>query len=219
MSDDWRLRVDLHDERSARELTDRLRNFDLAHDLRTSFGDRVVVSRDGAEVFCYADTREQVEAAEQAIRAVAAEHHWQFESELQRWHATAEEWEDPDTPLASTDAERKAERAELMESEREESKAQGYPEFEVRVRCPSRRDAKRLAERLAEEGIPSVHRWQFVVLGASDEDSAHALAERIRREAPTGSIVTAEGSEQEVVGEAPFATTSSPFSIFGGLAG
>jgi hypothetical protein len=106
-----------------------------------------------------------------------------------------------------------------MDTEREESRAQGFPEFEVRVKCPSHHDARRLAKRLASEGIPSVHRWEFVVLGAADEDTANALAERVRGEAPPGSVVTAEGSVSEVSSEAPYATPYSPFAVFGGLGG
>ncbi len=59
MSDDWRLRVLLDQEGHARELAERLGAFDAQHDLKSSFSDRVIVSRDGREVFCYADTREQ----------------------------------------------------------------------------------------------------------------------------------------------------------------
>lgn len=219
MSDDWRLRVELRDGHEARALTDRLASSDFEHQLESSFHDRVVVSRDDAEVFCYADTREQAEAAERAIRSLAAEQGWGLTTELRHWHPTAEEWEDPDTPLPETDAARAAERAELMQSERRESKARGYPEYEVRVKCPSHHDAEQLAERLRAEGIPSVHRWEFVVLGANDEDTANALAERIRQEAPPGSVVTAEGSVEEAVADAPLATPFSPFSVFGGLGG
>ncbi len=146
MSDDWRLRVEMGDDRSAHQLTDRLANFDREHDLSTSFADRVAVSRDGSEVFCYADTRDQIDATEKAIRALAEEHHWQLTTELQRWHAAAEEWEDPDAALPDSDASLAAEHAELIENEREESKAQGYPEYEVRVQCPSQRDAEQLAD-------------------------------------------------------------------------
>jgi hypothetical protein len=64
-----------------------------------------------------------------------------------------------------------------------------------------------------------VQRWQFVVVGATDQDSASALAERIRGEAPPGTEVMAEGSVQEVAQDAPFATPFSPFSVFGGLGG
>jgi hypothetical protein len=220
MSDDWRLRLEFEDEGQARELAKRLDKFDSEHDLRGSFDDRVVVSRDDAEVFLYADTREQLEAAQRTVRSLAEEHQWQLTSEVRRWHPTAEDWEDPDSPLPGSDAEVAAERDEAMESEREESAAQRFPDFEVRVRCRSRHDAQQLAERLRGEGIATVHRWEFVVLGAPDEDTAKALAERIRREAPAGSVVTAEASVEEVASEAPLATPfNSPFAVFGGLGG
>jgi hypothetical protein len=219
MSEDWRLRVVLSEDATARELTDRLERFDQEHGLSTSFSDRVAVSRDGREVFLYAETRDQIEAAEKAIQSLAAEHQWQLTRELRRWHPTAEEWEDPNEALPDTDAATASERAALMERERQESEAQGYPEYEVRVRCPSRRDAERLAQRLRDEGVPSAQRWHFVVLGAADEDGAQALADRVRREAPAGSTVSAEGSEQQAIGEAPLATPFSPFAVFGGLAG
>lgn len=219
MSDDFRLHVKLSDERAARELTERLQNFDREHDMSTSFTDRVVVSRDGSEVFCYTSTRAQAEAADRAIRALASSEGWSIHPELKRWHPIAEEWEDPDAPLPQSEAERTAERAELMEEEREESAEKGFPEFEVRVKCPSHQEARELATRLAQEGLPSVNRWEFVVLGAADEDSANRLAERIRAEAPEGSIVTAEGSASEIVAEAPYATPFKPFAVFGGLGG
>lgn len=214
MADDWRLRVELENEDRARDLVKLLSKLDTAHDLETSFRDRVVVSRDGSEVFCYADTREQAEAAERAIGSLASDGGWQVRSELRRWHPIAEEWEDPDRPIEPA-----AEHAELVKHERAESEEQGFPDYEVRVRCPSRHDAHRLAERLQSEGIPNVHRWEFVVVGAEDEDSANALADRIRSEAPPGSEVSAEASLPEVVSEAPLATPFNPFAVFGGLGG
>jgi uncharacterized protein (DUF305 family) len=219
MDDDWRLRVTLENDSQARQLADHLANFDREHGLKTSFVDRVVVSRDDAEIFGYTATREQADATQQAVRQLADEHQLSVSFELKHWHPTAEEWEDPDKPLPDTDADRAAERAELMGEEREESQAQGFAEFEVRVKCPHHRDARALAKRLTDEGIPNVHRWQFVVVGATDEDSANALAERIRREAPEGSEVTAEGGVSEIVSESPYATPFTPFAVFGGLEG
>lgn len=221
MSDDWRLRVELGDDDQARELTERLAAFDTEHELKTSFADRIVVSRDGAEVFCYADAREQAAAAERAIRALADTRSWRLVIELRHWHPVAEEWEDPDKPLPESEPERAAEHAELVEHEREESEQRRFPDFEVRVRCPTRQDAQRLGERLREEGVPNVTRWHFVVVGATDEDSAQALAERIRTEAPEGSEVTAEASIQEIAADAPEVATPyhNPFAVFGGLGG
>jgi hypothetical protein len=219
MNDDWRLRVDLEEHGIAHELTSRLEAFDLAHDLRTSFGDRVIVSRDGPEVYCYTATLEQAQAAERAIRAVAGNHGWSLDAKIEHWHPVAEQWEDPEDRLPDTVADADAEHGELLERERAESAEQGYPEYEVRVRCATQDAARDLAARLREEGIETVQRREFLVVGASDEDAAAALAERIRREAPADAGVTTEASVSEVVGEAPFATPFNPFAVFGGLAG
>jgi hypothetical protein len=215
MSDDWRLRVEMPDERAARELTERLGAPELEHDLEESFHDRVAVSLDGSEVFCYTGTRAQAERVDQVIRSLGEQNSWQLKSELRHWHPTAEEWEDPDKPLPDSDAQRAAERQELMDSERAESLARGYPEFEVRVELHRHRDTVQLAEKLRQEGLPNAHRWKYLFIGALDEDDANALAQRLRAEVPSGSTVTVEASSNTIFDERP----PNPFAILGGLGG
>ena len=217
MRDDWRLRVELDEEAGARELTDRLEAFRLAHDLKTAFADRVIVSRDGAVVFCYTDSREQALAASRAIEQLAAEHDWRLETSLQRWHPESEQWVPATEPLPQTPQQHEEEHAELIAEEREESETQGYPLFEVRIRCASGNDARQLAEKLAAEGLPTAHRWQFVVVGASDEDTARNLGDRLRSEIPAGCEVEVGGSVQEIAQDVPLGTPFSPFAVFGGL--
>ena len=215
MSDDWRVRVDLGKPDDALELKGYLEAARLEHELAVAFDERLVVSHDNAEVFCYAGTREQAERAEQLIRTHAQAHGWQIETELRRWHPDAEQWEEPDKPLPSSPAEREAEREELIEQERADAQRTGYLDWEVRVQCSSHRDAVQLAERLQAERIPVIRRWRYLVVGAPDQDSANVLAERIRSESPPGSVITAEGSSAMVFS----ATPTSWFSIFGGLGG
>ncbi len=215
MNDDWRVRTDLHVEGVAHELLEHVEAIELQHDLSTSFDDRVVVSRDGAEVFCYAGTQEQAEGVERLIGSLAAEHGWQVESELRRWHPTAEDWEDPETPMPESEAERARERATLMQREREETERRGYPDFEVRVECASHHDAVELAERLHGEGVRTVRRSRYLLIGAADEDTANALAERLRGEVPDGNHISVEGTGRAAYESRP----PNPFAIFGGLAG
>ena len=210
MNDDWRLRIEVHEAESASKLTDRLEARELQHDLEASFHDRLIVSADGSEVFCYAGTREQAEDAAKLIGSLADEHGWHLSTMLERWHPTAEEWEDPDKPLPSSDADQAAEHEELTRSERADSAAEGYPEWEVRVELASHHDAVRLAERLRSEGIPSVRRWKYLLVGASDEDSAQRLADRIQSEAPAGSTEAVEGTLRLVLSNVP----RDPFVIF-----
>jgi hypothetical protein len=84
----------------------------------------------------------------------------------------------------------------------------------VRIDLPSHKEARELVERLDAEGLRSVHRWKYVLLGAADEDSANELAERVRAEVPAGSKVAVEGTWREVYAERP----RSPFTFLGGLA-
>ncbi len=213
MNDDWRVRVVLGGDAPADELIENLEVLGGAtHDLKTSFDDRVIVSRGDTEVFCYAGTPEQAESTEELIRSLAAENGWHLESDLKHWHDDAEEWEDPDAPLPDSDAEKAVERAALMQRERQEAAQSGHPEFELRIDCPSHREALAFVEKLRAEGLPSVHRWKYVLVGASDEDSANELAERLRIEAPAGSTVRVEGTWKAVRDETP----PNPFAIFGG---
>ncbi len=216
MGDDWRLEVGVFEDGRARALTERLEAEKLGKDLEASFGDRLVVSVDGPTVFVYAGDRDQAERAATTIRGVAAQNDWDVELELKRWHPTAEEWEDPDEPLPATETERAAEHAELIAKEREETAERGYAEYEVRIECPSHRETVALADRLREEGLPVLRRWRYLVVGSSDEDSANALADRLRAEAPPGSTVTAEGSARLAYDEDP---VRGAFAVFGGLGG
>ena len=213
MNDDWRLQIDVHEEGHAEALTERLDAARLQHDLSDAFHDRVIVSRDGARVFLYAGTRDQAERGREAVEGEARQQGWTVAVDLRHWHPSAEEWEDPDKPLPEDDAARMAEHEALMAREREETARTGHPEFEVRVDLPSRHDAARFSERLREEGLPAVHRWKFLLVGATDEDNAKALAERIRAEAPAGSRVVVEGTWAKAYAERP----RNPFAVLGGL--
>ena len=215
MNDDWRLRIDVRERGLAGELAEQLRAHELERDLERSLHDQVVVSVDDHEVFCYAGTREQADRAREVIQALAGERRWELDFELCHWHPTAERWEDPEKPLPQSDAELAVERSERVAQEREDSAAQGYPEFEVRVQCASHAGASELAERLRGEGIPIVQRWSYVLVGALDEDSAAALAQRLRAEAPAGSEVAVEGNLRAVYDERPWRM----FSVLGGLGG
>lgn len=214
MSDDWRLRIDVREQSRARRLLQHIDATELEHQLETAFQDRVIVSVEQSTVFFYAGQREQAEQAREVAKRFADQQGWDVDLELRHWHPTAEAWEDPDRPLPTGNAERAAEHAELIADERRQAQAQGYPEFEVRVECASRADAVQLAEKLRAEGLPNVQRFKYVVVGAGDEDSARQLAQRVRSEAPEGSVVRAEGTLAAVLTEGG---ASNPFAVFGGM--
>ena len=215
MDDDWRVRINLHEEGVAHDLTEQFDANELEHDLEKSFHERVIVSRDGPVVFCYAGSREQAEGVRDLANQVAQRHGWPVDVEITHWHPVSEEWESPDAPEPVTPAEVEAEREERVDDERLESAEEGYPEFEVRVQCRSRHDAGALSHRLDTEGVPHVRRSHYLLVGATDEDSAQALAERLRGEAPDGSEVVVEMNRRSVYDHRPF----NPFTLLGGLGG
>ena len=215
MSDDWRLRIRLPETGRGRLLAENLAAAELEHELEESLSDRVAVSHDEDDVFVYAATRQDAERAAQLVRSVTASKGWQAESELTRWHPEAEEWKAADVPLPSTTEQVAAEHAERIGHERQDFQEQGYPEFEVRVQCPSRAEAVDLQERLESQGIPSLRRWRYVLVGAPDEDAAVALAERIGAVVPAGAEVTTEGTARAASALVP----GNPFAVFGGLGG
>jgi hypothetical protein len=215
MNDDWRLRIDLHEHSFAHQLSEALDAVEIEHQLERSFHDRVVVSVDGAEVFCYAGTRAQAEAAEQLIRQLLADHEWEADIDLTHWHPVSEQWESPDEPLPDSETDTAEERAERIATERAESAEQGYPEFEVRIQCGSRAQAGQLSDKLEQEEIPNVHRWSYVLVGATDEQSAQQLAERLRTEVPAGTEITVGLNQLAIWENRP----GNPFAVLGGLAG
>jgi hypothetical protein len=215
MTDDWRVRIDVQDEGLTGRLTEQLDADELEHDLRQSFQDRVVVSADGPLVFCYAGSRDQAQRVADLVSRLAQQHEITLDVQIAQWHPVSEEWESPDEPLPGSAADTEAEREERIEDEREESADQGYPDFEVRVQTATRHDASELSHRLDGEDIPHVHRSHYLLIGATDEDSAQALADRLRGEAPAGSEVVVEQNRRVVYEHRPF----NPFTLLGGMGG
>jgi hypothetical protein len=203
MNDDWRVQVDFVEEGIAEVFHEHLEAVELKHDLKKSFHDLVVVTRDGARVYLYAGDREQAEAARVLVQRLARERGWEIKIDCKRWHREEEEWR-PVDEVVPTDGEGVAtEHRSLIEHERSQTEERGYPEFEALAELPSRQQARELAVRLTEEGFQCVCRWKYVAIGATDEDSAKALAERIRAEAPSGSRVSAQGTPQAAFYDLP----------------
>ncbi len=211
MADDFRIKVEFEDESKLLHFGRSLREREFEKELREELGDGVVVTRDGSEVFLYASSPEQAQAAERAAKEELKEQEIDAEvSPVERWHPIEAAWKDAAVPLPRTDEEIAAEHARQEAREAQETREQGYAEWEVRVDLPTHRDAEELAERLEAEGLgPIVRRWKYLLIGTATDDEARALAERIRAEAPPGADVKAEPSAAigwELTGRNPFAT-------------
>jgi hypothetical protein len=216
MNDDWRLQIDLEDEGISGKVADLMRSNELENELAFDLKDAVIVSREGERIFVYAATREPLDLVREKTGEFFDSKGWKGEFELRHWHPAADEWEDPDNPLPTTEADKEAEHEQLIATEDAETEARhGRAEFEVSVKFPTHHEARDFADKLEEEGLKPVRRWHYMVVGAADEDAANELAERIRAEAPADAEVKAEYSLREIYDEQP----PNPFFFLGGLAG
>jgi hypothetical protein len=191
--DDWRVRVELEEERHATDFLARL-GLDLGSEARELAKEleerRLAVSNDADTVFVYTATRDEARQARRIVEAELKElglitggvriEHWLHDEE--RW---SDEAPGPDTE------------EELLE--------EGYAPWEVRVECESLEAAHELADRLEQEGYGVVRRFHYVIAGTASEEEARELAARVHgRVEPGGEMV------YEV-------TPQNPFAIFGGL--
>jgi hypothetical protein len=191
--DDWRIRIEVEEEHHATGLLERLAGDldsearELAQDLEAR---RLAVSRDGDTVFVYAATRREAERAHSVVQAelrkqgfvarTSAIEHWLDEED--RWddEAPGETWE-------------------------EEELDRGFAPWEVRVECPSRQEARELAEQLETEGYQPERRFQYLIVGTASREDAEALAARLHGDVEAGGEVVWETSP------------ANPFAIFGGM--
>ncbi len=189
MSDEWRVEVDLDDEQHGFTLGERLRSLDLDDEARERLGDRVIVTRDGAKMFLYAQTEEQAREAERVARDVVAAEGLSAQVAVTRWHPDADAWQDASVPMPETEEQRAAEREGHEEAAEREPASRWDYQWEVRIDLPSRRETLELAHRLVDEGIDVRRHWKYLLVGAASEERATELAERIGSEAPGGSSV------------------------------
>jgi hypothetical protein len=191
VADDWRIRIEVEDvherllERLGVELDDEAR--ELARELENR---RLVVSRDGDEIFVYASTRAEAETAlaviESQVRSLGG---GAKAGRIEHWLDDEDRWDDEP-------------KGETWEEEEVEH---GFAPWEVRVRCGSRDAAKSLADQLEGEGYRPVRQSEYLIVGTASKNEAERLAERLHGTVEAGG---------EVVWEA---LPENPFAVFGGL--
>lgn len=216
MSDDYRLTLELDASQDGFSFAESLRERSLERDARKRLGDRVAVSADGPVVFLYTDTEEAAREAQKVIEPLLVEHKLtDSKVSLSRWHPEEERWEPVEVPLPSTPEEHATEHAREEADEVELTGEQGFAEWEVRIELPSHGETVEFAKRLESEGADVHRRWTFILIAASSEDEANAIAKRVEDEAPPGTKV-----HSEISGGAVWKTGDPfPFAIFGGLGG
>jgi hypothetical protein len=182
MTEEWRLQVELDDERHGLSLGERLRSFALDDEARQRLGDRAVVTRDGSRIFVYTDSEEAAREAERVVEELIAQDELSAEIWLARWHPDAEEWKDADVPLPETEAEREAERRGRDAAARARAEDTGEMPYEVSIEVPRLERAVEVEQRLRDEGLPVHRRWRHVLVGAATDERAEELADRLRAE-------------------------------------
>src|SRR5438270_2009473 len=191
--DDWRIRIEVEEEEHAAGLLERLAGElgsearELAEELKER---RLAVSRDDDTLFVYADTRTEAEQAYKVIEAELAESGIQARtSRVEHWLDEEDRWDDE--PPGETWEEEELER--------------GFAPWEVRVECPSRQEARDLAERLESEGYKPERRFHYLIVGTASREDADALATRLHGEVEAGGELVWETSP------------ANPLAIFGGI--
>jgi hypothetical protein len=214
MADDWRLVVVPSGDADPPSVLGWLLEHELEDDARSRLGHTlaVEVSPGDDAIFVYADSEGPIREAERIVSAVLDEEGVEARVEVSRWHPLEERWEDAAVPLPQTEAERRSE-TERLAAEQTADSQEGGPEWEVRLELPGHAETAELADRLEQEGIPVLRRWRFLLVGGDNEEQANELAERLRHEAPSETMISVEGSRASL----DEAALPNPFVVFGGL--
>jgi hypothetical protein len=192
--DDFRIKIEIENEHLG-GLLDRLGlelNEEAGEIARELEKRRLVVSRDGEELFVYAASPTEAESARSLIQVVLRDLDIAaVTGPVEHWLEDEERWDDE----ART------------ESWEEEDIERGVAPWEVRVELPSHDQARDLADSLEQEGYGVERRWRYLIVGTSSKEDADALAARVHGEVEPGG-----GLVWETV-------PGNPFAIFGGLGG
>lgn len=193
--DDWRVRIELEEERHATDFLARI-GLDLgseARDLAKELEDhRLAVSNDADTVFVYAASGDAAAKAKQIVETELGELGLKaHEIKVEHWLHEEDRWDDE---APGPDIEE-----ELLE--------EGYAPWEVRIERESVDEAHKLADQLEKEGYGVVRRAHLVIAGTATKEDAEALAARVHGDVEAGGELVYE------------VTPQNPFAIFGGLGG
>ena len=197
--DEWRVEVTLDYSEHGNRLGERLGALDLDDEFRERLGRRIIVTRDGPNLFAYSRDPAAVREARSVIERILEEDDLQATVAVTRWHPIEEAWQDAELPLpADADAEATEREANEVaeEAEREQS---GEYDWQVAVEhVGGFRDAHELAGKLREAGLDAEAHWSHVLVGALTEERADALVERVRQIAPGGARIQVRANLDDV---------------------
>jgi hypothetical protein len=194
MSEEWRVEVELDDERHGFSLGERLRSHSIDDEARERLVGRAIVTRDGSRLFVYTGNEEAAREAERVLRELLAADELSADVWVSRWHPDAETWKDASEPMPDSEADRIAEYRGREAAALEKAERTGEMPFEVRLDLPKLSDALTLVDELREQGHPVERRWRHVMVGAPTEERAGEIAEELRSRVPAGAEIEIEAS-------------------------
>jgi hypothetical protein len=190
--EDWRVEAELDDDEQGYSLSERLRALDLDDEARSRLGQRVVVSRDGSQLFLYAANEAQAREAERVIRDLVTSDELSAEISMSRWHPVEQAWKDASIPLPTSSESIEAERARREDADEEEAERTGSWNWHLHVDLPHRGDAVDLSDRLEAEGHRIHRRWRYITVDLASEEAARELADELAETLPEGTELTVE---------------------------
>ena len=198
-NEDWRVEINLDDEKHGYDVGERLRAQDLDDDARAGLGNRVYVSRNGPRLFLYAGSEPQAREAEAVVRELAAADELTADFVgITRWHPVEQAWKDVSIPLPQTEGELDSELRRKEQTEREEAQEEGSYDWMIKINFPSASSADEIAEALRAEGHP-VHRlWRFVTVDALTEEAANDVAESLKQRLPEDAEIWIEANRADL---------------------
>jgi hypothetical protein len=196
MSDGWRVTVTFDDpapaKRAARELSGR----EIEAQVRQRLDARVVVSVTDPHLYLCTVSRDGAAVAHEVIRAVLAAHRLRaslmthfWDPSIDRWVNSADSVPD-DTGLTLPPGKHRYGPARDVAIDTRVADATGLATWEVRVNLPSHHDTVTFARWLKTQGHPPVRHWRHLLVGARNQDEAHALADAIHAQAPPWAVIS-----------------------------
>ena len=101
-ADEFRVEVNLDDEAHGFPFSERLAALDLDDEVAKRLGERVIVTRDGARMFVYTQSREACAEAERVVRDALTEDGLHAEVRSTRWDPAGADWADADAPISGS---------------------------------------------------------------------------------------------------------------------
>jgi hypothetical protein len=163
---EWRVEVDLDDERHGYSLGERLRSHDLDDEARERLGAGAIVTREGPRLHVYTTSLAAAQAAERVLRELIEADRLTADIRVTVWDEERDAWLD-------------AERGDVVEDPRADEEG---PEYFVLVESEDQAMLEALAARLQGEGRPVELRRGRLLVGSFDDEEVEALGERLRGE-------------------------------------